>query len=134
MNLIGKLLKYLDKIRITNSQSEIQETLRAIEDLLRKYTYTLEANTVMAISDVLVQDENKAYKQMIDEAWWVGEDAVAEADLSIAGGFTSEARLDQDIFQELIIKLYQHLQDKGYQSDHAQLVTSQYNKWLVSRM
>ncbi len=110
------------------------ETLINLEKLLRQYDFILEANTVAGAIQTHALDQGRAYQQIINDTWWVGEDAVAEADLSIAGGFTAKARKDQDAFQNLVITLYQQLQEKGYDNEHATLITSQYHKWLVSRM
>lgn len=40
---------------------------------------------------------------MIAEPWWIDEDAMVEAGLANAEGFRSNARQDQDTFQELVI-------------------------------
>jgi hypothetical protein len=112
----------------------MQQTLKHIETLLRKYEFTLEANIVVAVKELYSHDPDKACAQMIAPSWWVGEDAVAEVNMSIAGGFSSKSRRDQDNFQQLIISLYEDLSAAGYESDHAKLVTSLYHKWLASRV
>ena len=112
----------------------MEQILIQLEALLREYDFTREANLVAGICKLQLHHPEQAYQLMIDEAWWVGADAVAEANIAIAGGFTPDARHDQDKFQTLIIELYQLLNQQGYDSEHAKLVTTQYNKWLVSRV
>ena len=112
----------------------MQQTLIKIEALLRKYDFTIEANILASNLALYEQDETQAYEKMIEDSWWTGEDAVAEANLSIGGGFSAEARQDQDRFQQLIIELYQRLIEAGYDTDHGKLVASQYQKWLASRV
>lgn len=113
---------------------EISQLLEKLESCLRDYQLIREANAVAGVMKLLETDQEKAFETIMQETWWIGEDAVAEADLAIAGGFTAKARQDQDAFQELIIELYQRLSELGYDSDYARLVTTQYHKWLVSRM
>lgn len=132
MSLINVLLKYLSKAN--NPKQDIHKNLQSEESLLRKYNLTLEANTVATVINLLGHDNKSTYEKLINEYWWIGKDAVAEVDLAIAGGFTAQVRQDQDTFQKLVIELYQQLEEEGYESKHAQLVTSQYHKWLVSRM
>ncbi len=112
----------------------MQNILEMLESLLRKYDLLREANTVSSTLDLLKLNRNEAYQQMSSEKWWIGEDAVAETDLSIAGGFMPEARHDQQQFQQLIINLYEQLQKAGYENDFARLITSQYQKWQISGM
>lgn len=112
----------------------MQQTLIKIEALLRKYDFTIEANIVASTLALYEQDETQACEKMIEDSWWTGEDAVAEANLSIGGGFTIEARQDQDQFQKYIIELYQRLIEAGFDTDHGKLVASQYQKWLASRV
>jgi hypothetical protein len=108
--------------------------LSRLETLLRQYDFVLEANTLNGIQKTLKINPELAYQQLLNKNWWVGENAVAEADLAIAGGFMASAREDQDRFQQLIIDLYFLLNEAGYENDYARIVTSQFNKWLVSRM
>ena len=112
----------------------MEKTLKQLERLLRKYDFIVEANLVDRAASLYNIDQNKACEEMIATEWWAGENAVAEANLSIAGGFTSKARVDQDQFQQLIITLYKLLNEAGFNSDYATLVTSQYHKWLASRI
>ena len=112
----------------------IKQILTDLETLLRDYDFIREANTVNGVIQLFSNNHDMACRQIMQESWWVGDDAVAEADLAIAGGFTAQAREDQDRFQELIIALYRQLSGQGYQSEFAKLVTSQYHKWLASRM
>ena len=112
----------------------MQQTLKQIEALLREYGFNIEANIVEAVTKLYSLDHDKACQQMIAASWWAGVDAVAEANLSIAGGFSSKSREDQNKFQQLIIHLYKHLNEAGFESDHAKLVTSQYHKWIASRV
>lgn len=112
----------------------MEKTLRHIEKLLREYDFIVEANLVDRAATLYDIDQSEACEEMIATEWWAGENAVAEANLSIAGGFTSKARVDQDQFQQLIIKLYKLLNEHGFRSYHATLVTSQYHKWLASRV
>ena len=112
----------------------LSQLLSQLEKLLRQYEFILEANRVAGVLQLLNLDKEKAYQLLLDDTWWVGQDAVAEVDLSIAGGFTANARADQDKLQTLVIELYQIMQAGGLENEHAQLVTSQYHKWLVSRM
>lgn len=94
----------------------------------------LEANTLAGIQETFLVNPELAYQQIVQKHWWIGENAVAEVDLAISGGFMASAREDQDHFQQLIIDLYFKLNEAGYESDYARLITSQFNKWLVSRM
>ncbi len=112
----------------------ISSILNQLEPLLRQYDFVLEANIVKGIQETLKINPDMAYQQLSDKNWWVGENAVAEVDLAIAGGFMASAREDQDRFQQLIIELYLQLNEAGYESDYARIVTSQFNKWLISRM
>jgi len=112
----------------------IRQALTQLEPLLRHYDFIIEANRVAGVLQLLNLDKQKAFQLLLDDTWWVGQDAVAEVDLSIAGGFTAKARADQDRLQTLVIELYQGMQAAGLENEHAQLVTSQYHKWLVSRM
>lgn len=110
------------------------ELLSDIERLLRRYDFILEANKVDAVIALLATSPEAASKQILQDDWWIGKDAVAEADLSIAGGFMPEARKDQQRFQKRLVSLYEILQQQGYQSDVARLVTTQFQKWQVSGM
>lgn len=112
----------------------MQQTLEKIEALLRKYDFTIEANIVASTMEQYRHDQAEACEKMIEDSWWTGEDAVAEANLSIGGGFTADSRQDQDQFQQLIIELYQRLNEAGYDTDHGKLVASQYQKWIASRV
>ncbi len=112
----------------------MQQTLKLLEALLREYDFTLEANIVDGVLTLYSLDQNKACERMIAASWWAGEDAVAEVNLSIAGGFSPKSRKDQEKFQQLVIHLHQLLIEAGFESDHAKLVTSQYHKWIASRV
>ncbi len=112
----------------------MRNLLTQIEALLRKYEFVLEANRVATALELVATRPEKACMLMIQDNWWIGEDAIAEAELSIAGGFTPEARQDQQQFQQLIIRLYKKLLREGYESDLARLVTSQFQKWQISGM
>ena len=108
--------------------------LKKLEKLLREYDFIIEANTVAGSIELFKINQSKAYEQIAAESWWVGKDAVAEADLSIAGGFTAKARSDQQQLQQSFIDLYQILEDAGYAGEYAKIVTSQYRKWQISGM
>ena len=115
-------------------QNNIDGVLKKLEKLLRCYDFIIEANTVAGAIELYKINQQKAYEQISSESWWVGKDAVAEADLSIAGGFTPNARQEQQQLQQLFIDLYQHLTTAGYKSEYARIVTQQYQKWQVSGM
>lgn len=132
MNLINAISNFLKFSVKTQNQNRMHQLLDEIETLLRLYNFKIEANTVEGIIQLIHLDPLKACHLLLDESWWVGSNAVAEANLGIAGGFSSQARLDQNRFQLLIIELYQQLESEGYKSDFARLVTNQYNKWHVS--
>jgi len=134
MNLINKIGCFFKFGVTTQFHNRIDQLLAEIQDLLRKYNFKLESNTVEGVIQLLHLDYQKACQLMAAESWWVGADAVAEANLGIAGGYTSQARFDQDRFQALIIELYQLLQNEGYENDIARLVTNQFNKWRVSKI
>jgi len=110
------------------------KTLQALEALLRQYDFIIEANTVAGAIELFEINQQKAYALISLESWWVGKDAVAEADLCIAGGFAPKARQEQQQLQKLFIDLYHQLTKAGYESEYARIVTSQYHKWQVSGM
>ena len=112
----------------------MQEILSNIEKLLREYDFLRQANEVAAVQTQFSMNKEQAIAKIIRDDWWIGEDAVAEADLSIAGGFMPEARKDQQRLQQLLVQLYEKLQQQGYESDVANLVTTQFQKWQVSGM
>ena len=112
----------------------MRDILKQLETLLRAYDFAIEANTVAGAKDLFDINPDKACQLMVSPTWWAGKDAVAEANVSIAGGFMPQARKDQQRLQQMFIDLYQQLVDKGYSSEHAKIVTAQYNKWQVSGM
>jgi hypothetical protein len=112
----------------------MQEALRTVEDLLRKYGHTYQANLAMIAREQFAQSPAEACRALNDDEWWGGSDSVAARDLAVDGGFSSEARSDGTRLRQALIEIYTTMKAHGQGHEQAEVVTAQFNKWLRSRV
>jgi len=112
----------------------MEDALRTVEQLLRKYRHTYQANLAMIAREHLAQNPRQVCQELNDDEWWGGNDSIAAMDLAVDGGFSAEARADGQRLRTALIELYRTMKTYGEYHEQAELATSQFTKWLSSRI
>jgi hypothetical protein len=112
----------------------MEATLSLIEDLLRQYGHTYQANLVMIARERFVHAPQDACRLMNDDEWWGGSDAIAAVDLALSGGFSADARRDGQRLRAALVEIYASMKGFGVDNEQAELMTSQFRKWLASHI
>jgi hypothetical protein len=112
----------------------MEEALRTVENLLRKYGHTYQANLAMIAGEQFARSPAETCRSLNDDEWWGGRDSVAASDLAVDGGFSSEARADGKRLREALIDIYATMKANGQRHEQAEVVIAQFNKWLRSHV
>lgn len=113
-------------------EQPIEATLATLEKLLRQYDHIGEANLAEWVGCQWKQDPQTACRLLDSADWWDGEESIAAIDLSIDGGFTHQAREDAQVLRFSLMELVDWMKSNGVENPQAELVVSQFNKWLAS--
>lgn len=112
----------------------MEAALSLIEDLLRRYGHTYQANLAMIARERFAHSPEEGCRGLNDEEWWGGSDSIAAVDLALSGGFGAEARQDGQRLRAALIEVYAIMKGYGEHNAQAELFASQFQKWLTSHM
>jgi len=112
----------------------METALSLIEELLRQYGHTYQANLAMIARERFARSPEEACRLVNDPEWWEGSDAVASVDLALSGGFSPEARRDGQRLRAALIEVYATMKGLGVLNPQAELMTAQFRKWLSSHV
>lgn len=112
----------------------MEAALSLIEDLLRRYGHTYQANLAMIARERLARAPSEACQMLNDPEWWDGSESIAAVDLALSGGFSAEARRDGQSLRAALIEVYATMKGLGEHNAQAELMTSQFRKWLSSHI
>lgn len=112
----------------------MQEALVQIEQLLRSYGHTCEANLAAIARSAFERDPSAACPALNSEEWWSSRHSLAAIDLAIDGGFTARSRQDSKALRRSLIKIFTTMRAYGEHNDSAEILVSQFHKWLESHI
>jgi hypothetical protein len=112
----------------------MENALRTVETLLRKYGHTYQANLAMIAREQFMASPQAGCRVLNDDEWWGGSDSVAAVDLAVDGGFGAQAREDAKRLWGALIEIYATMKAYGKSHPQAEIVTAQFNKWLTSHV
>jgi hypothetical protein len=112
----------------------MDEALDTVEQLLRKYGHTYQANLAMVAQEQFSRSPEQACRSLNDDEWWGGRESVAAADLAVEGGFSAEAREDGKRLRLALIQVYATMLVYGQRHEQAEIVIAQFKKWLTSHV
>ena len=112
----------------------MDKALETIETLLRKYGHVYQANLAEIARTRWAQDPNDACRAVNNADWWDDRDSIAAVDLALDGGFSAQARADGQALRQALIRVYEYMQAYGQHNAEAELMVSQFNKWLTSHI
>jgi hypothetical protein len=112
----------------------MEEQLRTVEELLRKYGHTYQANLAMIAAEQFTRSPEQACRSLNDDEWWGGRGSVAATDLAVDGGFSTRAREDGKRLRAALIDIYATMKACGEHHEQAEIVTAQFTKWLTSHV
>jgi hypothetical protein len=112
----------------------MEAALSLIEGLLRDYGHAYQANLAMIARERFACAPQEACRILNDAEWWGGPDAIAAVDLALSGGFSAQARRDGQRLRAALIEVYTTMKGFGEHNGQAELVTSQFQKWLSSHI
>ena len=110
----------------------MEEALATIERLLRQYGHVYRANLVDSARLQWANAPQAVAIRLNTAEWWSDKNAIAAVDLAIEGGFGAQARTDGQRLRRALIMVYEHMQACGQSSTEAEIVVSQFKKWLSS--
>jgi hypothetical protein len=110
----------------------MEQALGEIEALLRKYRHIYHANLAEIARQQWRRDPAAACRGLNSAGWWGKDDAVAALDLALDGGFSSEARRDGQALRRALVAVYEQMRAYGEPRAEAQIMVSQFRKWLSS--
>lgn len=93
------------------------EELRALERLLRKYTYTGQAGYVARLLQMYNGDRGQFFRALKSNSMWGGAGSVCDVILGAGLRQESESRRDQREFHLALIKVAEALERQGQSDD-----------------
>jgi len=112
----------------------MQERLLEIELLLRSYGHSYEANLAAIAARRFEQDPLGTCQALNSEEWWNSNRSLAAIDLAINGGFSARSRRDSQVLRRALIAVFTTMLAYGEHNDSAEIMVSQFRKWLASRV
>lgn len=108
--------------------------LEQIERLLRHHGHTYEANLAAIAHAAFIDDPKAACHGINNEEWWDSRRSLAAIDLALDGGFTAQARQDAQHLRQALIEVFTTMRAYGEHNPTAEIIVSQFQKWMESRV
>lgn len=108
--------------------------LEQTEQLLRQYGHNYEANLASIARATFARDPVAACRSLNTEEWWDNRRSVAAIDLAVDGGFTPQARQDALLLRQALITVFGTMLAYGEHNDAAEIIVSQFHKWMESHV
>ena len=112
----------------------MQQALTLVEELLRGYGHTYEANLAAIARSVFDQDPKAACHEINSSEWWSDSQSVAAIDLAIDGGFTPQSRQDARSLRQALIEIFTTMLAYDEHNEAGELIVSQLRKWMESHI
>ncbi|MEJ2308804.1 MAG: hypothetical protein P8Z31_07550 [Gammaproteobacteria bacterium] len=110
------------------------DALHELESLLRKVEQPYHANAVRVALGYALADDERLWASLCSSDWWGDSNSIAAVEPAVLGGFTPEARHDSRRIRELMLSVYNEMQNHCIPPPEAKLMAAQFNKWLASQM
>jgi hypothetical protein len=114
--------------------SPMQQALAQIEQLLRSYGHTYEANLAAIARSAFERDPRAACQTLNSEEWWSSSRSLAAIDLAMDGGYTARSRQDSHALRLSLIEIFTTMRAYGEHNESAEILVSQFHKWLESHI
>jgi len=108
--------------------------LEQTEKLLRQYGHVYEANLAAIAQATYRRDPAAACQAISSDEWWDSSHSVAAIDLGVSGGFTAAARRDALRLRLALCEIFETLRENGERNDAAEIIVSQFHKWMESHV
>ncbi len=112
----------------------MNEDLRLVEELLRRYGHGEGADRAMLARALYARDPVAGCRALSGDDWWADKDSTAAVDLGLDGGFSPEARRDGQRLRAALVAIEERLAADGHSNPQAQLIAAQFRKWLASQV
>ncbi len=110
----------------------MEQTLRIVEDVLRAYGRVYQANLAMIAGGRFSRAPHEACRLLNNDDWWGGRDSIAALDCAVEGGYSTGAREDARRLRAALVEIYGVMKAFGEVNENAELLASQFRKWVVS--
>jgi hypothetical protein len=114
--------------------SPMQQALEQIEQLLRGYGHTYEANLAAIARNAFERDRKAACRALNSDEWWSSSRSLAAIDLAMDGGYTTRSRQDSQALRRSMIEIFTIMRAYGEHNESAEILVAQFHKWLGSRI